>query len=93
MLAIARALMGRPTVLLMDEPSLGLAPIAVNQVFGLIDVLRRQGLSVLLVEQNARMALRVADWAYLLEAGQMRLDGSADEVRQTDHVRRIYLGV
>jgi branched-chain amino acid transport system ATP-binding protein len=93
MLAIGRALMSRPSLLLMDEPSLGLAPMAVDQVFKLITLLRGQGLGLLLVEQNAKMALRVADWAYLLESGQVRLDGAADQVRESDHVRRVYLGV
>ncbi len=93
MLAIGRALMGRPRLLLLDEPSFGLAPLVVRDIF---DIMRRinkdEGVSILLVEQNARLALDLADTAYLLETGRIVLSGSAADMRNNDAVRRAYLG-
>jgi branched-chain amino acid transport system ATP-binding protein len=92
MLAIGRALMSRPRVLLMDEPSLGLAPLLVEQIFRVIGEINKQGVTVLLVEQNAHMALQVAHYAYVLETGNVALEGPAAEVRGNDQVRKAYLG-
>ena len=93
MLAIARALMGRPRLLLLDEPSLGLAPLVVRDIFG---ILRRinaeQGMTILLVEQNARLALELAHSAYLLETGRIVLHGPSEAMRRNDAVRQAYLG-
>ncbi|MGH7264752.1 MAG: ABC transporter ATP-binding protein [Candidatus Rokuibacteriota bacterium] len=93
MLAIARALMARPRVLMMDEPSLGLAPMIVDQIFETVDRLNREGLTVLLVEQNARMALSIAHRAYLLEQGRIAFEGAAAEVAANEAIGRAYLGV
>ena len=92
MLAIARGLMSRPKVLLLDEPSLGLAPILVEQIFTLIREINGQGVTVLLVEQNAHMALQISHYAYVLETGNVALEGPANEVRGNDQVRKAYLG-
>ena len=92
MLAIGRALMSRPRLLLLDEPSLGLAPILVERIFTIIQALRRQGVTILLVEQNAYQALRVADRAYVLETGQVRLTGRAAELADDPQVQAAYLG-
>ena len=92
MLAIGRALMSRPRMLLLDEPSLGLAPILVERIFQIIQELRRQGVTILLVEQNAYQALRVADRAYVLETGQVRLSGLAAELTHNPQVQAAYLG-
>ncbi|MBX9584984.1 MAG: ABC transporter ATP-binding protein [Gemmataceae bacterium] len=92
MLAIARALMARPKLLLLDEPSLGLAPQIVVQIFGVIKDLNRQGVSVLLVEQNARMALKVAHRGYVLETGRVALADRADVLLNDPRVRAAYLG-
>jgi branched-chain amino acid transport system ATP-binding protein len=92
MLAIGRALMSRPKVLLMDEPSLGLAPILVEQIFRVIQEINGQGVTVLLVEQNAHLALQIAHWAYVLESGTIALEGPASQVRGNDQVRKAYLG-
>ncbi len=92
MLAIGRALMSRPSVLLLDEPSLGLAPMLVSTIFKMIDTIHRQGKTILLVEQNAHMALKVADRAYVLEIGQIVAQGAASEIRQSSAVREAYLG-
>jgi branched-chain amino acid transport system ATP-binding protein len=92
MLAIGRALMSRPRLLLLDEPSLGLAPQLVEQIFQILERIRSEGVTVLLVEQNAAMALDLADRAYVLEAGTLVLSGSGKELAQDPEVRRAYLG-
>ena len=92
MVAIGRALMARPRLLLLDEPSLGLSPLIVNEMFGAIQRVNREGTAVLLVEQNVAMALRVAQRAYVLEEGRMVVDGTPDELMQRDEIRRVYLG-
>jgi branched-chain amino acid transport system ATP-binding protein len=92
MLAIARALMANPRLLLLDEPSMGLAPVVVEQIFQTIDDINRQGTTILLVEQNAAMALQIAHRAYVLETGTIGLSGTATELAQNSEVRRAYLG-
>lgn len=92
MLAIGRGLMSRPALLLLDEPSLGLAPLLVSGIFKMIEAVHRKGMTILLVEQNARMALKVADRAYVLETGQMALEGTASEVQNNPAVQSAYLG-
>ncbi|MGI9143495.1 MAG: ABC transporter ATP-binding protein [Fluviibacter sp.] len=92
MLAIARALMSAPRLLLLDEPSMGLAPIMVDRIFELITSARDSGVSILLVEQNARLALKVSSRAYVLEAGKITLSGNSAELLQDDRVRAAYLG-
>jgi branched-chain amino acid transport system ATP-binding protein len=93
MCAIGRALMSEPRLLLLDEPSAGLAPVVVQQVFGLVERIRASGLTVLIVEQNVRQVLRVVDRAYLLEAGTIRATGTSAELMQSDMIREAYLGV
>ncbi len=92
MLALARALMARPKVLLLDEPSLGLAPMLIEQIFATIAQIRREGVTILLVEQNAHMALEVADRGYVLETGHVAVTGDADELRNHPAVIEAYLG-
>jgi len=92
MVATARALMARPRVLLMDEPSMGLAPQLVEQVFQTIRAINKQGVTILLVEQNALAALNVADYAYVLESGKVALTGSGSELIDDEKVQRAYLG-
>jgi branched-chain amino acid transport system ATP-binding protein len=92
MLAAARALMGQPRVLLMDEPSMGLAPMLVEQVFETIKLINRQGMTILLVEQNAPMALSIADHGYVLESGKIVLDGPGRALLDDERVKRAYLG-
>jgi branched-chain amino acid transport system ATP-binding protein len=92
MLAIARALVGRPALLMLDEPSLGLAPRLVREVFGVVAELKRDGVTIVLVEQNARQALAVADRGYVLETGQVVLSGPAAELAAGEDVQRAYLG-
>lgn len=92
MLAVARGLMSRPKILLLDEPSMGLAPIIVNQIYDLIRQIRDSGITVLLVEQNARKALGICDYAYVLENGKINLSGAGDELLRSDAVRKAYLG-
>ncbi|HHY53828.1 MAG TPA: ABC transporter ATP-binding protein [Chloroflexi bacterium] len=91
MLAIGRALMSRPRLLMLDEPSLGLAPLIVQRIFGVIRQLHAEGVTILLVEQNAHLALTVADRAYVLETGEVRLAGSAKALIDNPEVRRAYL--
>ncbi|MBV9532370.1 MAG: ATP-binding cassette domain-containing protein, partial [Bradyrhizobium sp.] len=93
MLAIGRGLMGAPKLLMLDEPSLGLAPIVVGDIFRTIGGLRRTGVAVLLVEQNARAALKIADRAYVMELGEFVLDGSASDIESHEGVAASYLGL
>ena len=92
MLAIGRALMSHPKLLMLDEPSMGLAPILVEQIFDIIKTLRDNGATILLVEQNAQMALSVADRAYVLETGKITLSGTGEELIRSDEIRKAYLG-
>ncbi len=92
MLAIGRALMAGPRAILMDEPSIGLAPILVREIFKVIRRLQAQGNTILLIEQNARMALKVADRAYVMEVGRVTLEGPASELAASESVERLYLG-
>jgi len=92
MLAVGRALMSRPKLLMMDEPSLGLAPIIVKGIFDIIKEINRQGVTILLIEQNANMALQVAHNAYVMETGRITLSGSGDELLKNEAVKAAYLG-
>jgi branched-chain amino acid transport system ATP-binding protein len=92
MLAIGRALMARPQLLLMDEPSMGLAPLLVVEIFNIIKDINSRGTTILLVEQNANMALSIADQAYVIETGEIVLQGSAKELMQSEEVKKAYLG-
>lgn len=92
MLAVARAMMASPRLLLLDEPSMGLAPVLVDLIFDTIERIRDQGVTILLVEQNALAALRVADYAYVMESGALKLEGPAPELAENDEVVRAYLG-
>jgi len=92
MLAIARALMGRPKLLLLDEPSMGLAPLIVKEIFEVIERLNQSGTTILLVEQNARAALKTADYAYVLETGELVLEGLAKDLSDNIKVKEAYLG-
>jgi branched-chain amino acid transport system ATP-binding protein len=92
MLSIARALMARPTIFLLDEPSMGLAPILVEEIFSVIREINQEGTTILLVEQNANMALQVASRGYVLETGTVALEGSAKELREDPKVKAVYLG-
>jgi branched-chain amino acid transport system ATP-binding protein len=92
MLSIGRALMARPKLLMLDEPSLGLAPLLVKAIFETIEAINQQGVTVLLVEQNARAALKLADYGYVLETGAVALEGAADDVLHDERVRKAYLG-
>ena len=92
MLAVARALMSRPKVLMMDEPSLGLAPLMVKGIFDIIREINKQGVTVLLIEQNANMALKTADYAYVLETGRIGLSGTGAELLTNEDVKKAYLG-
>ena len=93
MLAVGRALMAKPRLLMLDEPSLGLAPLIVREIFRIIAELRRRGVSILLVEQNARAALQVADYGYVLENGQIRMHGPASQLAHDRRVIEAYLGL
>ena len=92
MLAMGRALMSRPKLMMLDEPSMGLAPILVGQVFDIIRSLHDAGTTILLVEQNAEMALSIADRAYVLETGKITLSGTGAELAASEQVRKAYLG-
>jgi branched-chain amino acid transport system ATP-binding protein len=92
MLTIGRALLSRPRYLLLDEPSLGLAPKIVKQIFSILQTIHKTGVSILLVEQNANLALAIADYGYVLETGSVVLEGTGADLRNTDHVRMAYLG-
>ena len=92
MLAIARALMAKPRLLLLDEPSLGLAPMLVNRIFAVISRLKETGVTILLVEQNARKALEIADRAYVMETGRIILAGDARELAANPEIEKAYLG-
>ena len=92
MLAIARALMSRPKLIMMDEPSLGLAPIIVQGVFDIIREIHSQGVTILLIEQNANMALKAADLGYVMETGQITLSGSGSELAANEEIKAAYLG-
>ena len=92
MLAVGRALMSRPKIMMMDEPSLGLAPLIVRDIFSIIQEVKKQGVTILLIEQNANMALKIADYAFVMETGSITLDGSGNDLLSNDAVRAAYLG-
>lgn len=92
MLAMGRALMSQPSIILMDEPSMGLSPIFVNEIFDIIKKVSQSGTTVLLVEQNAKKALSIADRAYVLETGKISLSGDAKELSNNEAVKKAYLG-
>lgn len=92
MLAMARALMSRPSLLLMDEPSMGLSPLFVQQVFNIIQEINEQGTTIFMVEQNANMALSIADYGYVLQTGEIVLSDTADNLRDNKMMRQAYLG-
>ncbi len=92
MLAMGRALISHPKLLMLDEPSMGLAPILVAQIFAIIRELHQSGTTILLVEQNAEMALQVADRAYVLESGKIALSGTGRELAESDSIKKAYLG-
>ena len=93
MLAVGRALMSRPKLLMMDEPSLGLAPIIVRDIFSIITEIRKRGVTILLIEQNANMALQTADMGYVLETGRITISGTGDELLSNEAVKAAYLGI
>ena len=93
MLAVGRALMSKPSILLMDEPSMGLSPLLVKEIFSIIKEVHKQGITVLLVEQNAKMALSISDRAYVLETGHFSMSGAADELLNDEQVKKAYLGL
>ena len=92
MLAVGRALMGQPSIVLMDEPSMGLSPLLVEEVFSIIEEIHKAGITVMLNEQNARMALAIADRAYVLETGKISINGKASDLLQDERIRKAYLG-
>ncbi|HCQ73519.1 MAG TPA: ABC transporter ATP-binding protein, partial [Clostridiales bacterium] len=92
MLAVGRALMSRPKVIMMDEPSLGLAPIIVRGIFDIIKEINKQGVTVLLIEQNANMALKTADIGYVMETGRITMSGAGSELLTNEEVKKAYLG-
>ena len=92
MLAVGRALMAKPKLIMMDEPSLGLAPIVVRGIFEIIREINRQGITVLLIEQNANMALKIADWAYVMQTGSILMQGPGEELAANEEVKAAYLG-
>jgi branched-chain amino acid transport system ATP-binding protein len=93
MLAVGRALMGKPDLLMLDEPSLGLAPLIVKEIFHIIGALRQTGVAMLLIEQNARAALQISDYGYVLETGELALEGPAADLAQNPRVIETYLGL
>ena len=93
MLAVGRALMSAPELLLLDEPSLGLAPNFVRMIFDMIKEINKQGVTILLIEQNANMALSISDKAYVLEDGIVSLSGNAKDIANDDRIRKAYLGI
>lgn len=93
MLAVGRALMSRPSILLMDEPSMGLSPLLVKEIFKIIQEVHKQGMTVLLVEQNAKMALSLSDRAYVLETGRISMSGAASDLLNDEKVKKAYLGL
>jgi branched-chain amino acid transport system ATP-binding protein len=93
MLAVGRALMGKPQLLMLDEPSLGLAPLIVKEIFHIISALRSTGVATLLIEQNARAALQISDYGYVLETGEIALEGKADDLQHNPQVIETYLGL
>ena len=93
MLAIGRAMMANPKLLILDEPSLGLAPLLVEQIRDIVVDINKSGVSVLLIEQNAAMALSIADYGYILETGKVVLDGDAEKLRKDEDVQEFYLGL
>ncbi len=92
MLALARALLSKPRILLLDEPSLGLAPKMIQQVFSLVKQIQSENITILLIEQNAHMALKIASRAYILETGSIAAQGTAAEIEKNDDLRKAYLG-
>lgn len=92
MLAVARGLMSNPKILLLDEPSMGLAPLIVNQIYEIIQKVKDRGITVLLVEQNAKKALSICDYAYVIENGEIKLEGTGEELLNSDEVKKAYLG-
>ncbi|MBR4396120.1 MAG: ABC transporter ATP-binding protein [Eubacteriaceae bacterium] len=92
MLAVARALMSRPKLMMMDEPSLGLSPIFVNEIFNVINTIRARGVTILLIEQNANMALRTADYGYVMDTGEITIAGTGEELSGNEQVKKAYLG-
>jgi len=92
MLALARGLMSRPKLLLLDEPSLGLAPLGVKSVYEAIQRIMKAGLTILLVEQNVNIAMRVADYVYVMETGRITMEGRPEEVMRSEDIRKAYLG-
>jgi len=93
MLAIGRALMGRPNILLLDEPSLGLAPLIVQEIFRIIEKIKEQGTTILIVEQNAYQTLKIADYVYVLELGKVKTEGKASDLLKDDQLVQAYLGI
>lgn len=93
MLALGRAMMAQPSLMLLDEPSMGLAPVIVDQVFKIIEMINKRGTSILLIEQNANIAFEYANRAYVIETGSIRLSGPAKELAKDDNVRKVYLAM
>ena len=92
MLAMGRAMMSNPKIVVMDEPSMGLSPLLVKEVFKIIEAMHKSGITVLLVEQNAKMALSIADRAYVLETGKIKLSGTGKELAESEDIKKAYLG-
>ena len=92
MLAVARALMSKPKVIMMDEPSLGLAPLVVRDIFDIIKEINKQGVTVVLIEQNANMALKIADYGYVMQTGNIIIEGAGEELLRNEEVKKAYLG-